>query len=95
MYTQQWGGAEHFINAPFWIPAIFAALIPLFIGFVLWSLVWKGLGLWHAARRGEPVWFIILLLVNTLGILEIVYLFFIAKLKFSELFSKKEHHTHN
>lgn len=92
---QNWGGAENFINAPFFVPAMFAALVPLLIGFVLWSLLWKGLGLWHAARRGEPVWFIILLLVNTLGILEIIYLFFIAKLKFSELFSKKEHHSHS
>ncbi|MES2007074.1 MAG: DUF5652 family protein [Patescibacteria group bacterium] len=95
MYTQQWGGAEHFINASFWVPAMFAALIPLLIGFILWSLVWKGLGLWHAARRNEPAWFVALLLVNTLGILEIIYLFFVAKLRFNELFSKKEHHTHS
>ncbi len=50
-----------------------------FILLLVWSLVWKGLALWRAARRGETAWFIALLLVNTAGILEIVYLFFIAK----------------
>lgn len=55
----------------------------------LWSIFWKGLSLWHSGRRGQAWWFAILLVVNTLGLLEIVYLFGILKLKFSELFSKK------
>lgn len=55
----------------------------------LWSVLWKGLSLWHSGRRGQAWWFVILLVVNTLGLLEIVYLFGILKLKFSELFSKK------
>lgn len=46
---------------------------------ILWSGIWKGLALWRAARRGESVWYIVLLLVNTLGILEIIYYFLIAK----------------
>jgi hypothetical protein len=54
----------------------------------VWSLFWKGLALWHAGRRGQPWWFIILLLVNTVGILELIYLFFVLKLKPSKLFSK-------
>ena len=41
---------------------------------VIWSLAWKGLALWHAARRSEKGWFIALLVINTAGILEIVYL---------------------
>lgn len=53
-----------------------------------WSLVWKGLALWHAARRGEEWWFIALLVINTLGILEIIYLFFFAKRRFNNLFRK-------
>jgi methionyl-tRNA synthetase len=57
---------------------------PGLVGFWLivllsWSLVWKGLALWRAARRGENAWFIILLLLNTVGILEIIYYFLIAK----------------
>lgn len=41
---------------------------------VLWTIVLKGYALWHAARNGQKKWFIALLIVNTLGILEIVYL---------------------
>jgi len=43
---------------------------------VTWSLAWKGIALWHAARNGQRGWFIALLIVNTLGIFEIVYLLF-------------------
>lgn len=55
---------------------------------VLWSLFWKGLALWRAGRRGQPWWFVIMLIVNTVGILEIIYLFAVCKLKFGELFRK-------
>jgi hypothetical protein len=51
----------------------FAALL------LLWSLAWKGWALWLAARRNEKAWFIILLILNTVGILEIIYIFAIAK----------------
>jgi hypothetical protein len=61
---------------------------PFLLVLVLWSIFWKGLALWHSGRRGQPVWFIILLIVNTVGILEIIYLFAVLKLKFSQLFSK-------
>jgi hypothetical protein len=44
-----------------------------------WSLAWKAIALWHAARRGHKMWFGAFLVVNTIGILEIVYLFFIIK----------------
>ena len=50
-------------------------------GFVVWSLVWKGWSLWLAARRGEKLWFLALLLINSLGILEIIYIFLVAKQK--------------
>jgi len=46
----------------------------------VWSLFWKGLALWHAAKRSQPWWFIALLVVNTVGILEICYLAFEIKL---------------
>ena len=65
---------------------MFAPVIPLLI---IWSGFWKGLALWHSARRAQPWWFVILLFVNTLGILEIIYLFLVIKLKVNELFSKK------
>ncbi len=49
------------------------------IPILVWSLVWKGMALWKAARRGEKYWFIALLILNTVGILEIVYLIFIGR----------------
>lgn len=47
----------------------------------LWTIVWKGLALWKAARNDERYWYIALLVLNTAGILEILYLFFFAKEK--------------
>lgn len=49
-----------------------------------WSILWKGLALWRASKRGEKIWFVAILLINTAGILEIVYLFFIAGAKLSD-----------
>ena len=80
------------VDALWFILPMLAVLGPLFILVILWSIFWKGLALWHSARRNEPWWFLALLVINTLGILEIIYLFFFAKLKMHELFSKREHH---
>jgi len=55
--------------------APFLVFLPLFILLLVWSIVWKGLALWRAARRGEDYWFVAFLIVNTLGILEILYLY--------------------
>jgi methionyl-tRNA synthetase len=85
-----WGGPQGFINMPF----LSAPIIGLVTLLALWTLVWKGLALWHAARRGEYWWFVALLLINTVGILEIIYLFVFAKLKLDELFTKRDHHNH-
>ncbi len=45
----------------------------------IWSVIWTGLALWHAARRKEKWWFVFFLLVHTLGIIEILYLVFVAR----------------
>ena len=50
-------------------------LVPLLV----WSFVWKGLALWRAAKNDSKPWFIVLLFVNTLGLLEILYLFVFGK----------------
>lgn len=68
------------------------AFVPLGIAlplFALWSLFWKGLALWHAAGRKQSWWFFVILIVNAGGLLEIIYLFLVLKLKLSELFNKK------
>jgi methionyl-tRNA synthetase len=42
--------------------------------FLAWTLVWKGLAMWRAAKKGDKAWFIVFLIVNLLGIPEIIYL---------------------
>lgn len=56
---------------------------PSYLTLVLfvWALIWKGLALWRAARYQQMNWFVALLILNTVGILEIVYLFYFAKEK--------------
>ncbi len=48
---------------------------------VLWTLPWKGVALWKAANLRDKTWFVVLLIVNTLGILEMIYIFKIARKK--------------
>jgi membrane-bound ClpP family serine protease len=45
----------------------------------IWALIWKGIALWKASQKGEKIWFVILLMVNTFGILEIVYIYWLSK----------------
>jgi len=47
---------------------------------IVWSLIWKGVALWKSARKNSVPWFIVLLIVNTLGILEILYIFIFSEL---------------
>ncbi|MEV8213240.1 DUF5652 family protein [Leifsonia sp. NPDC077715] len=42
---------------------------------VIWSLAWKGASLWRAACNGSKPWFVTLLLSNTLGALDAIYLY--------------------
>jgi hypothetical protein len=42
---------------------------------IVWTLIWKGMALWRAAQKGSKIWFVAILLINTLGILEILYLY--------------------
>lgn len=46
---------------------------------VLWTLPWKGYALWTAAKKSQRIWFIVIIIFNTFGLLEIFYVFFIAK----------------
>jgi len=53
--------------------------ITILVVLMVWSLVWKGYALWQSARFGHKWWFVIMLIVNTVGILEIFYIFVIAR----------------
>lgn len=39
-----------------------------------WDLVWKGLALWKSAGKKQKYWFMALLVINSMGILPIIYL---------------------
>ncbi|MGM0568848.1 MAG: DUF5652 family protein [Elusimicrobiota bacterium] len=45
----------------------------------LWSLIWKGIALWKSGRNNQLKWFIVILILNTVGILPIIYLKFFQK----------------
>jgi len=48
---------------------------------IAWTLPWKGVALWKSARNKHLAWFIVMLVVNTLAILEIIYIFGFSKRK--------------
>jgi len=51
-----------------------------YLPLLLWSISWKGIALWKAANKKQLPWFIILLVINTMGLLEIAYIFFLNRL---------------
>lgn len=46
----------------------------VFVVVALWSVVWKGFALYRAGSLRDKGWFVALFLINTAGILEILYL---------------------
>jgi hypothetical protein len=67
-----------------------AGMICFLVLALIWSAIWKALALWKAARKNSPVWFIVLLLVNTIGILEILYVLVFSNLKVEKTKSRRK-----
>ncbi|MEM3405856.1 MAG: DUF5652 family protein [Candidatus Pacearchaeota archaeon] len=67
------------------ISSLFGINPTLLIILLIWSLTWKGIALWKASQNKDVIWFIIILIINTFGILEILYIFL-----FSEIFYTKK-----
>lgn len=57
------------LGIPVWLLTILA----------IWSLAWMAFALWIAARKNHIVWYVLLLLVHTLGILDILYIYVFSK----------------
>jgi hypothetical protein len=53
----------------------------LYLIILLWTLPWKGIALWRAAKNNHKYWFLTILVLNTFAILEIIYIFFFSKNK--------------
>ncbi len=58
------------LDGKLWLLALFA-----------WSIVWKGMALWKAAHKEQKWWFIAFLVVNTLGVLEILYIYVFSSVR--------------
>lgn len=50
----------------------------IIIVLALWMIPWKGWALWKSARNGQHAWFVVLLIVNSLAVLEIIYILFFS-----------------
>jgi methionyl-tRNA synthetase len=59
-------------------------LFPFILALALWSAVWKGFALYRAGSLKSVPWFVVLFILNTAGILEILYLFVFSKKKHTE-----------
>lgn len=76
------------INA---MPSDFGSAPPILVGVLLvWILAWKGFALWKSARLNQSIWFVLLLVINTMGILEILYIFVFSRLTFNHLSARKK-----
>lgn len=74
-----------FMQVPGQDPLLFGGILLL----AVWTFFWKGLALWHAAKSNQRGWFLVLLILNTMGILEIIYLFGVRKLTTKNLIPQK------
>lgn len=66
------------------IQAFIEAHSAFFLVLTVWSIIWKGLALWKAAGRGERNWFIVILVTNTFGILDLIYYYLVGRGNISE-----------
>jgi hypothetical protein len=46
-----------------------------FLIYAAWTAIWQSVGLWKAARRNEPIWFMSMIVLGAGGFLPIAYLF--------------------
>jgi hypothetical protein len=77
MWNYNSGYASHGLFGGLFGLGFLSMLAPL----ILWSIAWKGWSLWRAAKNDNKPWFVALLLINTMGILEILYIFVFGKEK--------------
>ena len=47
-------------------------LLPL----IIWDLIWRGIALWKSSKNNQLIWFVVLLIFNSAGILPLIYISF-------------------
>jgi len=60
-------------------------LYVIYLFTIVWVLPWKGYALWTASRMGKKWWFIALLITDTFAILDIFFIFYVAKISKKEI----------
>ena len=58
---------QEFPEAMLWI-------IPVIIALMIWESIWKIIAMWKSARNNHLAWFICIAVINTIGILPIIYI---------------------
>jgi methionyl-tRNA synthetase len=53
-------------------PLLYYWMIPL----IIWSITWKAISLWKAARNRQLGWFLVLFIINSAGLLPILYIYY-------------------
>lgn len=53
--------------------------LPIIAVILAWELAWKSIALWKAARNGDKPWFVVLFILNSVGILPIAYIYIFSK----------------
>jgi methionyl-tRNA synthetase len=67
--------------------SLFAALLSIVAA---WALIWKGLALWKAAKKKQKIIFVLLLIINDFGIVELIYYFWLSKIGEKQKIEKQE-----
>jgi hypothetical protein len=68
---------------------LLATLSFLLIPLLIWGIFWKGWALWRAAKNDSKVWFVVFMILNTMGILDILYIFVFSRQKETPKKTKK------
>ncbi len=55
------------------------ATLIFLIFLIIWDLTWKGIALWKSGKNNQLRWFVAIFILNTVGILPIIYLKFFQK----------------
>jgi len=58
-----------------------AGMIAVLALLMLWEGIWKGIALWKAGRNSQLAWFVAIFILNTAGILPILYIYLFQKKK--------------
>jgi methionyl-tRNA synthetase len=68
---------KRYFNKPVFISIMDEqTLMYILIPLMIWDLIWKGMALWRSAKNNQLKWFIAVLLINSIGIVPMIYLKF-------------------